>query len=194
LLQQYHAIDPVNTFSEASRPFAQIPAWWSGFLFQVLNPRQLSLYVYLSLLIADSDICHPTTQQIRKELGLSSMTIVFEALSALEECGFILRKRRLIVELNSRRNVYQRPSVASTVVRLLELGKIDGSLRPMAISDSEMSDESHKLKDTWLRATLGSEDFANYERADDKNKREILMDFLKSDIAGDSTASQLRAS
>jgi LexA DNA binding domain len=192
-IHQAHRIDPMNVFSETSRPFALIPAWWSSFLLQVLTPRQLSLYVYLSLLSAESGICHPTTQQIRKELGLSSMTIVFDALSALEQKGFILRKRRHIEELNSRRNIYQRPACAFTILRLLENSNIDGCLQPAAIVDSETSDESRSLKDAWLRESLGSE-FANYDRADNKEKREILIDFLKADIAGGSTDSQLRAS
>ena len=193
-IHQAHRIDPMNVFSETSRPFALIPAWWSSFLLQVLTPRQLSLYVYLSLLSAESGICHPTTQQIRKELGLSSMTIVFDALSALEQKGFILRKRRHIEELNSRRNIYQRPACAFTILRLLENSNIDGCLQPAAIVDSETSDESRSLKDAWLRESLGSEEFANYDRADNKEKREILIDFLKADIAGGSTDSQLRAS
>jgi len=69
-------IDPANMFSDACQPFAEFPAWWSGFLFHVLNPRQLSLYLYLSLLSATTGICHPTTKQIRQDLGLSSLTIV----------------------------------------------------------------------------------------------------------------------
>jgi hypothetical protein len=176
-------IDPANKYSEASKPFAEIPAWWSGFLFHVLNPRQLSLYVYLSLLTSRTGICHPTTKQIRQDLGLSSLTIVFDAMAVLEQFGFILRKRRNIEELNSRRNVYQRPACEFTILRLLEIGKIDGLLRPTPGFVNEMSDESRELKEVWLRHAM-SNGYARYDAASDDEKRTVLIDFLTTDLSG----------
>jgi len=177
-----HLIDPANTFSDACRPYTEFPAWWSGFLFHILNPRQLSLYFYLSLLSSHSGICHPTTKQIRQDLGLSSLTIIFDAMSVLEQYGFILRKRRNIEELNSRRNVYQRPACEFTVLRLLEWSKIDGLLRPTPGFVNEMSDESRRLKEEWLRETLGVS-YDAYEAAGDEAKRTVLIDFLKADLS-----------
>ncbi|HLI96371.1 MAG TPA: hypothetical protein VKT72_09830 [Candidatus Baltobacteraceae bacterium] len=110
-----------------------MPSWWSAFIFQVLNGRQLSLYLYLSMLMGDRNICHPTTLEITRDLGLSSSTMVFDSMNVLERYGFILRTRRSLAELNSRRNVYQRPSCAYTIVRLLREGRIDGFLRPRHI-------------------------------------------------------------
>jgi len=176
-------IDPANRYSEAYEPFAEIPAWWSGFLFHVLNPRQLSLYLYLSLLTSTTGIAHPTTKQIRQDLGLSSLTIVFDAMAVLEQHGFILRKRRNIEELNSRRNVYQRPACEFTILRLLEVGKIDGLLRPVPGNLNEMSDESRALKDAWLHETLGDR-YSHFESANDADKRSILIDVLEGDLSG----------
>ncbi len=171
-------IDPANAFSDVCRPLAEIPAWWSGFLFQVLNPRQLSLYVYLCMLAGESGVCHPTAMQIRHDLGLSSGSIVFDAISALERNGFILRERRRIEELNSRRNVYQRPSCQFTMLRLLQLGKIDGEMRPAPGFLNELSNDGKRLRDEWLRNALGAQYF-RYETADAAAKAETLISILQ---------------
>ncbi len=166
-------IDSENVFTESCRPYVELPSWWSGFLFHVLNPRQLSLYVYLTMLLGADGVCDPTTNQIRKDLGLASLTIVFDAMSALEESGFILRERRM------RRNVYQRPSCEYTVLRLLESGKIDGLLRPVPGFVNEMSDDSRRLKDEWLQGVLGDR-YQRYTDAEPEAKRHILIDVLRS--------------
>lgn len=155
-----------------------MPSWWSGFLFHVLNPRQLSLYVYLTLLTADSGVCHPTTKQIRQDLGLSSLTIVFEAMAILDDYGFILRQRQTVAELKSRRNVYQRPSCEFTILRLLDLGKIDGSLRASPGAANDMSAESQQLRDEWLAHAL-RDAHERYRVASSSEKRSLLIRALR---------------
>ncbi len=163
-------IDPDNRFSNECKPYAEIPAWWSGFLFHVLNTRQLSLYLYLSMLSGESGVCHPTTKQIRQDLGLASLTIVFDAMAALEDAGFILRQRRNIEALNSRRNIYQRPACEYTILRLIRMGRIDGLLRPTPGYANEMSVESERLKREWLEETLDAELVA-YRATDDVERK-----------------------
>lgn len=180
-------IDPDNAFTDSCAPLAEIPSWWSGFLFHVLNPRQLSLYLYLTLLTGETGMCHPTTKQIRQDLGLASLTIVFEAISVLEQEGFILRRRQNFPELKSRRNVYQRPSCEFTVLRLLQASKIDGLLRPMPGSNNEMSTESRKLRDEWLEQSLGDLK-AEYDAGNDGQKQQILMAALRRQLAGTSAS------
>ena len=180
-------IDPDNAFTDSCAPLAEIPSWWSGFLFHVLNPRQLSLYVYLTLLTGETGMCHPTTKQIRQDLGLASLTIVFEAISVLEQEGFILRRRQNFPELKSRHNVYQRPSCEFTVLRLLQASKIDGLLRPMPGSNNEMSTESRKLRDEWLEQSLGDLK-AEYDAGNDGQKQQILMAALRRQLAGTSAS------
>jgi hypothetical protein len=167
-------IDPDNRFSHVCKPYAEIPAWWSGFLFHVLNTRQLSLYLYLSMLSGESGVCHPTTKQIRQDLGLASLTIVFDAMSALENAGFILRQRRNIEMLNSRRNVYQRPACEFTILRLIRIGKIDGLLRPTPGYANEMSAESERLKRAWIDEALDA-DLADYRTSDDVARKTALL-------------------
>ena len=165
-------IDPQNAFDDECRPFTEIPAWWSGFVFHVLNARQLSLYLYLCMLLDAEGVCAPTVEQIRQDLGLSG-SIVFGALGALDAYGFILRERRYLETLRSRRNVYQRPSCEFTVLRLLTCGKIDGDLRAVPGSAHEMSGESAQLKTEWLQGVLGDA-YAAYVDAGMAAKVEIL--------------------
>ena len=121
-------------------------------------------------------VCHPTANEIRADLNLSSGTIVFDAISALERNGFILRQRRTIKELNSRRNVYQRPACEYTVLRLLQLGKLDAELHPTP-AHAQRSARSDELVAEWLRAILGAR-FAAYEAASRSDKMKILTDVL----------------
>lgn len=167
-------LDPKNAFDDGCRPFTEIPAWWSGFVFHVLNARQITLYLYLCMLLDAEGVCAPTVEQIRQDLGLSS-SIVFGALGALDVSGFILRERRYLPSLRSRRNVYQRPSCEFTVLRLLENGKIDGDLRAVP---GEMSADSEQLKTEWLAGVLGDR-FPRYAAAAPAAKTDLLIQALR---------------
>jgi SOS-response transcriptional repressor LexA len=62
----------------------------------VLNPRQISMYLYLTMLCDERGECSPTVDQIREDLGLYSTSMVFEALAALDDLGFITRTTQLV--------------------------------------------------------------------------------------------------
>lgn len=141
-------------------PLVQIPAWWSGFLFHILNPRQVSMYVYLIMLSDERGVCHPTIEQIRKDLGLLSTTMVFESIAVLEEYGFFVRSRESLPESRSRRNVYRRTACEYTILRLLETNKLDGELSPVGSSDPASGD-ARNLVETGLKDLLG-EHYARY--------------------------------
>ena len=175
-------IDPDNAFTEVCRPFTEVPAWWSGFLFHVLSARQVTLYMYLNMLGDSFGVCSPTARQIRSDLGLASLTIVFEALSVLETRGFILRERRALPGHPSRRNVYQRPSCEFTVLRLLQAGQIDGTLCPAVRQLDEMSADSRQLKDEWLERCLAA-DYGSYVSAPAQEKAPILIRLLRQLLA-----------
>ena len=180
-------IDPDNAFTDSCAPLAEIPSLWSGFLFHVLNPRQRSLYLYLTLFTGETGMCHPTKKQIRQDRGLASLTVVFEAISVLEQESFILRRRQNFPELKSRRNVYQRPSHEFTVLRLLQASKTDGQLRPTPGSNNATSTKSRKLRDEWLVNSLGDLE-AEYDAGNDGQKRQILMVALRRQLAGTSAS------
>jgi len=173
-------LDPANAFDDGCRPFTEIPAWWSGFVFHVLNARQVTLYLYLCMLLDAEGVCAPTVEHIRQDLGLSS-SIVFGALGALDATGFILRQRRYLPALRSRRNVYQRPSCEFTVLRLLESSKIDGELRAVPGRAHEMSGDAEQLKTEWLQGVLG-EQYEPYASAAADAKAEILIRTLGAQV------------
>jgi len=135
------------------------------------------MYVYLIMLSDDSGLCHPTIEQIRKDLGLLSTTMVFESIAVLEEYGFYVRSRESLPESRSRRNVYRRTSCEYTVLRLLETNKLDGDLCPVGAGEPA-SDEARQLVETGLRDLLGPS-YARYAQASHDEKRDVLLDILK---------------
>lgn len=154
----------------------RIPAWWSGFLFHVLNPRQISMYVYLMMLSDEDGACHPTIEEIRKDLGLLSTTMVFESIAVLEEYGFFVRSRESLPESRSRRNVYRRTACEYTILRLLETKRVDGDLAPVGAGDPA-SPESRQLIETGLCELLEA-DYARYATAKANEKRDVLITIL----------------
>jgi hypothetical protein len=134
------------------------------------------MYVYLTMLADAYGVCHPTIEQIRKDLGLLSTTMVFESIAVLEEYGFFVRSRESLPESRSRRNVYRRTACEYTLLRLLETNKIDGELAPVGSGDGA-SNESRQLVKVGLRELL-QDDFARYAAASADNKREVLIAIL----------------
>ncbi|HKU66374.1 MAG TPA: hypothetical protein VJP85_01215 [Candidatus Baltobacteraceae bacterium] len=133
------------------------------------------MYVYLIMLSDAYGVCHPTIEQIRKDLGLLSTTMVFESIAVLEEYGFFVRSRESLPESRSRRNVYRRTACEYTILRLLETNKLDGELAPAG--NGEPSHDSRQLVDIGLRDVLG-EHYARYAAADAPHKREVLTAIL----------------
>lgn len=134
------------------------------------------MYVYLIMLSDDRGVCHPTIEQIRKDLGLLSTTMVFESISVLEEYGFFVRSRESLPESRSRRNVYRRTACEYTILRLLETNKVDGDLCPVGAGDPA-SPESRHLVETGLADVLG-ENYRRYSAVPADQKREVLMQIL----------------
>jgi hypothetical protein len=174
-------LDDVGVVQQAEgsgecQPLVAVPAWWSGFLFHVLNPRQVSMYIYLIMLADDRGVCHPTIEQIRKDLGLLSTTMVFESIAVLEEYGFFMRSRQTLPESRSRRNVYRRTACEYTILRLLETNKIDGDLHPVNAGD-RMSEESRQLVQQGLSEVLKGR-YEQYAGSAPEERRDVLLTLL----------------
>jgi hypothetical protein len=144
------------------------------------------MYVYLIMLCDDRGVCHPTIEQIRKDLGLLSTTMVFESIAVLEEYGFFVRSRETLPESRSRRNVYRRTACEYTILRLLESNKLDGELIPVSAGEST-SEDARALVETGLRDLLGRQ-FERYAQAQSGERRDaliaILNDRLRKRVAG----------
>lgn len=135
------------------------------------------MYVYLTMLCDEAGVCHPTIEQIRKDLGLLSATMVFESIAVLEEFGFFLRTRRSFPDTRSKRNVYQRTACEYTILRLLECDKIDAFLHPTATTAAPASEESRQLAREGLHDLLAGL-FDRYERAEGALKKTALVEIL----------------
>lgn len=144
------------------------------------------MYLYLTMLGDDDGVCHPTIEQIRKDLGLLSTTMVFESIAVLEEYGFFVRSRQTLPESRSRRNVYRRTTCEYTILRLLETNRIDGKLQPVGAVDP-VSDDARRLVQDGLREILGGE-YDSYAALPDGEKRdkliEVITEYLSTRKAG----------
>jgi len=144
------------------------------------------MYVYLIMLADDRGVCHPTIEQIRKDLGLLSTTMVFESIAVLEEYGFFVRSRQTLPESRSRRNVYRRTACEYTILRLLETNKIDGNLNAVGGSEAT-SEDAQQLVQQGLREVLDAV-YYRYAESPDEEKRDALVglinDILRNRPAG----------
>ncbi len=179
--------DPGNQFGALSgcAPYTGLPGWWRRFLFRTLSQRDLAVYVYLLTLMDANDICYPTTEQIREEVGVESPTTIFSALNRLESMGFILRRRQRLPGrlMKFQRNVYQRPAPEFTLLSLLDQKKIDGSLHPLNTRTgepliAETTRRSDRAIEIGLRNLLGSK-YIGYEEAKDGDKDFVLRVLLQ---------------
>ncbi|HET7814715.1 MAG TPA: hypothetical protein VFL13_10120 [Candidatus Baltobacteraceae bacterium] len=141
-----------------------------------MNPRQISMYIYLIMLTDGRGVCHPTIEQIRKDLGLLSTTMVFESIAVLEDYGFFVRSRQALPESRSRRNVYRRTACEYTVLRLLETNRLDGNLSPVGAPD-DASEESRALVTEGMKKMLEG-DYPLYAAAAPERKRDVLIEML----------------
>ncbi len=122
--------EPGNQYPKAGdvAPFASLPAWWRRFIFQVLNGRELQVYLYLIMMVdSDHAVAYPLVESIQRDMGLRSDTQIFEALRTLEDMGFIRRRRTQLPNRSSRlpRNVYQRSAPEFTLLCLLKRGRVE---------------------------------------------------------------------
>lgn len=135
------------------------------------------MYVYLTMLAYDTGECHPTIDEIREDLGLYSSTMVFEALTVLEDLGFIVRERQSFPGVRAKRNVYRRTVCEYTILRLLERDRIDANLQPKGPTDAPAADEAKELTLAGLRLLL-AEEFDRYAQATPAAKRDVLIEIL----------------
>jgi hypothetical protein len=177
-------------------PYASLPSWWRRFIFQVLNPREFTVYMYLAMMTdVGNAVAYPLIASVQRDLGLQSDSAIFDALRELERLGFIQRSRQRLPNRTSqlKRNVYQRVAPEFTLIRLLEAanenhrrGKpgINGMLEPSIGQPRHSGDPNeitpvHRDAAAALKRLLGDESFSEYVAAVDSDKRDVLMRLLE---------------
>ncbi|HLI94588.1 MAG TPA: hypothetical protein VKT72_00720 [Candidatus Baltobacteraceae bacterium] len=170
-------MDSIETRVDACdcEPFVYMPAWWSGFIFQLMTTRDLAVYTYIAMLGVPDGISRPTIRQIREDMGLYSDTVVFAALNNLEKMSFI---RRLRKGGGATQNAYVRPACETTLLQLLEHGTIDHRLRPVARSAQIPSDDVTELTESGLRLLLGDA-YESFASAPVESRKGVLMAALR---------------
>jgi hypothetical protein len=190
--------EPGNQYPKAGdvAPFASLPAWWRRFIFQVLNGRELAVYLYIVMHTDGANaVSYPLVESIRQAMGLKSDTQVFSALERLERAGFIRRRRKTLPNRSSRlpRNVYQRTAPEFTLLQLLRAGRaesgrpgekgIDELLRPIRCpakppADPDACSAIPRDIQAGLKRLLGR-DYETYADATDGDRYEILVELLQ---------------
>lgn len=170
-------------------PFFTVPAWWRRFIFRVLRPRDITVYHYYLSVMNQAGTAFPTIEQIASDLGIADRDSVRKAIARLVECGFLLKPddaERQALGMG-KRSVYQRPCPQFTILKLIQIGEIDGELFPAR--DRQRHDVHDKSSDPVVRAGLRNllgEMFPAYEEArrlDDEHREERTKRILAAMLA-----------
>jgi len=188
-LWEGHLLEPGNVFKQVGY-FVSFPTWWRRFVFRVLEPRDIAVYVYVCSYMSNQQSSRPTIQTIANDLGNSNRHGVTTSLSRLVERGFFLRKKMAsLMAKDSRhpRYIYQRPSIEYTLFILLTQGLINGylqvtskTLRPQQETlPGKIDSRLAKALVTPLKKLLGDRAFAKYAKLQNETrKRKFLIEQL----------------
>lgn len=194
-------IEEGNQWEKGSElgPFLTFPAWWRRFIFQVVTPRELTVYLYLCSVMDENAIAFPTIDQIAEDLGLTKQP-VRDALRVLHRRGFLL------IRNDDRRKItiYQRPAVAHTLLALLtgskgaadeddEEPRIDGYLVPYRGTRSDRERNFIGMSDSVVNAglakVLSKGAYAMYQLAREKGGPDaVLREILVTDLTNQLSA------
>ena len=151
-----------------SAPFFGVPAWWRRFWFQLLTPREITVYLYMCSVMDPNAVAYPTVEQLAEDMGVKSRSTIVDALGRLVELGFLLRgPEPYRGRVMGKRVVYQRPLPHYTILELLRNRLVDGDLYPAADPNKERNFEltggSDAVVRAGLRRLLGEENFQAYQ-------------------------------
>jgi hypothetical protein len=123
--------DPGNVYEQVA-PFTTIPAWMRSFMFRILKSNEVAVYLYISTYAQKPGIAYVSLREMQRDFGFSNRHELIAAIEQLVDLGFLLRKKGRVARSKTEhdRSVYQRPSVAFTMSKLLTAGAIDGSFNP----------------------------------------------------------------
>jgi hypothetical protein len=169
---------PGNQWTDKDNaPYFVIPSAWRRFLFHVLSPRELTVYLYVCSLTDRNAVAYPTTAQIVEDLGVKSRVTVNDGLENLKRLGFLLTETGSQGRLRNR-SIYQRPAPQYTLLTLLTLELIDEGLFPVGKPHGEGAASTDKAVSLHLQSLL-QESYVAYDRAPQQQKRAVLITALE---------------
>lgn len=164
-----------------SAPYFGLPAWWRRFMFQILTPREVTVYLYLCSVMDQNAVAYPTIEQIAEDMAVKSRSIVVEAINRLVTTHFILRSGEPYVgRIMGKRTVYQRPLPHYTILELLKDGLIDENLYPVEIlmkkRNYELTSASDEVVKSGLKRVMGNANYAAYDtlKVPERRKRALI--------------------
>lgn len=184
--------DPGNQWPKDSEvaPFFGFPSWWRRFVFHVLTPREIAVYLHMCSVMDNNAIAYPTIEQIANDMGVESRATVKKALETLIVRGFLLRAER--VNRGRKMYVYQRPAVEHTLLALLNPEPTEKEPRPKPLIDARLfppakskglkpSKSSDSVVDAALRRLLKPNfpAYAHMRDGDPESARQFLAGLLK---------------
>jgi len=181
--------EPGNAY-ETARPFITIPVWFRHFVFRLLKPLDFALYVYIFMYADKPGTSFVSMNMMQRHFGYSNRHGFIEAIRRLENLGFLQKKAGRVDRARNdiNRNIYQRPSLQQTLIRLLEIGAIDGFLNPTEAYSNKVRRGHVKLRDSrsipvdierGLTDLIGEHRVSTYKRARHANKGSVLLDQLR---------------
>lgn len=177
-------LDPGNVFKIVGY-FVQVPTVWRRFFFRVLSPRDIAVYLYVCSYVSTQRSARATMQTIADDLGVTNRHGVADSLKRLEQRGFLIRKKMAVMNISRHpRYIYQRPSIAYTLERLLSLGLINGFFNPTrkTLRKGQKILPGHRearLGKPWvepLKSIIGEAGFTAYGKLpNEPGKRQFLI-------------------
>ena len=164
-----------------SAPFFGLPAWWRRFMFQILTPREVTVYLYLCSVMDQNAVAYPTIEQIAEDMAVKSRSIVVEAVNRLVATHFVLRSGEPYVgRIMGKRTVYQRPLPHYTILELLKSGLIDENLYPVDIvmkkRNYDLTSASDEVVKSGLKRLIGATNYAAFEmlKVPERRRRALI--------------------
>jgi hypothetical protein len=171
--------------------YMTVPTWWRPFMYRLLKPRDIVVYLYVCSFMSDTGRSHPTLMQMQLDMNLSNAHSLIEALKRLHKYGFlVVKQQRVAGTWLIDRNVFYRPSPEYTLLTLLRTKKIDAKLNcsetlkdtvkkllKASAQNKKSAFESGASKG--LRQLIGGENFEHLRLTPADQRRECLIHLLE---------------
>jgi hypothetical protein len=190
-----HSIDPGNLFDVEGTQFVPFPLWIRDFFFLILKPHEVRIFLYIISSVGLRPSAPVSFREMQHALGLSHRKDLIASIDVLLEYGFLLREEGIVADLSigPERAVFQRPSQAYTLLRLLELGMVDSTFHATIKAEQRVR-KARKLKKEavvdrqvyyMLERLLGNDFVQLFERTPEGRRLDLLASSLRTKVQND---------